>query len=56
MFEATLKPLANDARDIDDVLIEMEDAQPELAAGSNEHDDVPNIVPFPLSARTAGVA
>jgi ABC-type ATPase involved in cell division len=51
---APLGEIALDGRSIDDVLVAMESVRVEPAP---EHEpDIPNLVPFPLSARTAGVA
>jgi hypothetical protein len=43
-----------DGKQIDELLVDLQSAP--IAAGSPDSDDVPNILPFPLSARTAGVA
>ena len=56
MVDGTLKPLGEvplDGIQIDELLVDMTSV-PNLAAGSPEAEDVPNILPFPLSARTAG--
>jgi cell division transport system ATP-binding protein len=53
LVEATLTPLADVASNIDAVLDAPSAPLPTLPDAS---EDIPNVVPFPLSARTAGVA
>ncbi|MGE5184717.1 MAG: ATP-binding cassette domain-containing protein [Acidobacteriota bacterium] len=48
LVRGMLKPLG-EIRDIDDMLVDISPARP-------PEESIPNIVPFPLSARTAGVA
>jgi ABC-type phosphate/phosphonate transport system ATPase subunit len=57
MIDGTLRPLGTvplDGKQIDELLVELQSTP--IAAGSEDSEDIPNIVPFPLSARTAGVA
>jgi cell division transport system ATP-binding protein len=57
LIDARLKPIgeiALDGRSIEDILVAMESAP--ATRPRPEPESVPNLVPFPLSARTAGVA
>jgi len=54
LVDGTLRPLSEIATDIDAVLDAPSAPLPILPETSD--DDIPNVVPFPLSARTAGVA
>jgi ABC-type ATPase involved in cell division len=62
LLDGALVPLgeiALDGRSIDEVLVAMESlplANPAPAPVDADAEPVPNLVPFPLSARTAGVA
>lgn len=57
MIDGTLRPLGTvplDGKQIEELLVDLQSAP--IAVGSPDSEDIPNIVPFPLSARTAGVA
>ena len=56
LIDGTLKPLGEvllDGRTIEELLLGMESVpqKPQV-----QPESIPNLVPFPLSARTAGVA
>ena len=62
LVRGQLRPLGEiqlDGKTIDDVLVDITSAPvraPEPPASEPEPDSIPNLVPFPISARTAGVA
>jgi ABC-type ATPase involved in cell division len=55
LVDQQLRPLADIASNALDHLLDVQSA-PVKAAEPSEIEDMPNVVPFPLSARTAGVA